>query len=182
MADLKQRIRQWTMQTAAKYCKDCKDTCCDGNKHIISFKESELELFLEKAIPIVKIDDLDESAYDENRYLKIKETLHTKNGLVIPRPALIQTSRGLGPFEVEYYLYVEKNCPFFNNGCEIHEDPRRPQVCRDYPVFCDRDGNKYYIKSSCRPFNQRIVREDFRRTFPEPEVFLGLNSAGRCVR
>lgn len=184
--NLGEKVRKWTRETASKYCKDCKDNCCNGYKHRIDITESELKPFLERGIPIARLDDLNQERAFEKGHLKIRAILYTKNGQKIPRPSLIQTRKAHSAnidgenvdFETTYALYVDKYCPFYDkkSGCEIHEDPKRSEVCKTYPVFRLTPTSRCFsFNSSCKLFNQKEVREAFKMNFPEP-IVLGVNT------
>ena len=172
MVDLKKlekEINEWTMQNTSKYCKTCEDTCCNGYKHRIYVSELELEPFVERGVPIVKSEGLNHHMFS------IKDKLYTKDKKEIHRPSLVQTSKACSVefgndiinFENVYALYVDKYCPLYSkeNGCEIHEDPRRPKLCKEYPILMILDSNHLEFKRSCRPLNKRDIRGDFIRKF-----------------
>lgn len=176
-------IRKWVQETAAKYCKDCTDTCCNGIRHRIDIEESKIEPFLKKGIPIFRIDELKEEYFGLGTFSDFHQdkSYYTLNGDKIPKPALIQIgkpipSRGR---DAIFSLYVDKYCPLYdegNNRCSIHDNPQRPDVCIKYPLFEIISGD-FTLKDSCKPFNKREVREDFRKKFREPEYSLLINEA-----
>ncbi len=176
---LKRRIEEWVQKTASQQCTNCIDTCCDATKHFINITGDDLEPFLEIGVPVFNLGYFD--AYVLLRWRETKPSnkmkLFTKEGAEIPKPALIEIKefmhesyKGGIVFEgkSEFSLYVEKYCPFYNSGkgCEIHDDPGRPKVCKEYPVIDMHEGI-YHILPSCKPFNQIEAREDFRKNFPE---------------
>jgi hypothetical protein len=161
--DLERQIREWTEKVADNYCKDCTYSCCDGAKHIIEFQGSDLGPFVEMGIPIIRESDLGATALEDFHLRRLRDQPYwTKDGKVIPKPALIE--RGLK--KVSYVLYIEKFCPAYREGkgCQIHDDPRRPAVCKDYPVGIE--GEAVWIKESCELFNSPEVRESFEQAFP----------------
>ncbi len=191
--DLKRRIEEWVQETASQQCINCIDTCCDGTKHFINISGDDLEPFLEIGVPVFNWNYFD--AYVLLKWRSTNRSNHmklfTKEGIEIPKPALIEATEFMHEsykgivFEgkSEFSLYVDKYCPFYNfgKGCEIHDDPRRPKVCKEYPVIDMHEGT-YDILPSCKPFNQREVREDFRKNFPEPSIVLANNGdSGRCI-
>ena len=47
-------------------------------------------------------------------------------------------------------------CPRLNDfKCTIHNDPKRPKVCRDYPIFVN--GNTVRISSKCLAVRQNLL-------------------------
>ena len=165
-SNLNEQMQAWVNKKASGYCPDCPKTCCDGVRHIIEVGESKLELFAERGIPIIRTEDLNRDTYQEWKQTQnIPQTLYTKDGKVVPKPSLIETPPTNG--ESTFRLYVERYCPLYDEakGCEVHEDPRRPSVCKQYPLLDLEDGN-FTIIPSCTSFDQRSVREDFQKTFP----------------
>jgi hypothetical protein len=170
-------ILKWTLDTAKKYCPKCENTCCDGIRHAITMYENELRPFVERGIPAYCLDNFSyEDLFDWRCNLSM--SLFTKHGDKISKPSLIETRVKMNPYgEKNFTLYVDKNCPFYEqkSGCTIHEDERRPIVCKDYPVFSTKDElNTFIIAPSCDLFNLQEVREDFRRNFPEPNFKLAI--------
>jgi Fe-S-cluster containining protein len=160
---LEERIRKWQQNVLNDYCKVCSDTCCNGQKHKIMVDLFSLPLFKEKGIPVVKNREVDKFSFKNNK-------LYFKNGSLIQKPALVQMPRWL--FGDEWYLYSDF-CPFYkDNQCEVHEDSRRPEVCKQYPIVflgCnDPKGKKLDIKimKSCEYFNNEKIRYLLTEKFP----------------
>ena len=148
---LEGKIRQWQQNVLNGYCKKCSDTCCNGQKHRIMIDSVSLPLFKEKGIPVIKHRKFDKSSFKDNQ-------LRFKNGDYIQKPALVQMPRWL--FGDEWYLYVDF-CPFYqDNRCEIHENPRRPEVCKKYPIvtlgYNEPEGDMLDVKimKSCEYHKQ----------------------------
>ena len=179
--DIEVRVRKWTQEKASQLCKTCEETCCNGFEYNIQIKESELGIFQELGIPVIRTEDQREPIdFSQGVYtVSWLEELYTVNGDKIPKPSLVQVSSGNPHIGIKaiFLLYVGKDnphCPLYDEQekCTIYDDSRRPNSCYLHPVYGDR--RDFFIKSSCKPFNQRSVREDFRRTFPEAR--LGVNN------
>ena len=179
------QVAEWTLKKAKEYCPQCKDTCCNGTKHVIYINENELEPFVEKGMPIYPIDNFWLTDL-RSWMIDLHTPLLTKERKEIPKPSLIETRLHMDHYERKNFtLNVDKYCPFYEqkSGCAIHEDERRPLVCKEYPVFNAREDNTFVIAPSCRLFNQQKVREDFRRTFPEPDSRLIIvKKRGEAIR
>jgi len=167
---IQEKIRKWEQGIASKHCKECSDTCCNCQKHRIPIDDYSLPLFEGKGIPLVKFKELNKSSlkdWEKNKNSK----LFFRSCSEVQKPSIIQLSKGL--FESEDYLYADL-CPFYSKqgGCEVHEDTRRPSVCRDYPIVflgCnDRRGNflDVRIMKTCNYFNNEEIKSSLTRNFP----------------
>jgi hypothetical protein len=53
-------LRQWTQTTALAVCKNCRDNCCNTQKNKIELYNNDLEIFIERGIPFISIEDIRE--------------------------------------------------------------------------------------------------------------------------
>jgi hypothetical protein len=165
------------LNTAEKYCKSCTNNCCNGNKHYIDYiKESELELFIERGLPIFKLSELSHMGKNKKgNFFFSREELFTSNGKPVPKPAIIQQSEGVAEYEAEYMLHLKDFCPLYDEkkGCTVHEDPRRPETCRKYPVFPSMGiEDSFELRENCEIFNTPEIIQDFEETFKGPFIQL----------
>jgi hypothetical protein len=126
-----------------------------------------LEFFRDEGIKVFNADDLKYPIdFREGVYpISWLDEIITKDGKETPRPALVQVSDPFNNDNPSYSLFVDKFCPFHSeySKCAIYDKKERPYICKRYPVFGKRTD--YEIRRSCAPFNQREIREDFRRKF-----------------
>jgi Fe-S-cluster containining protein len=122
-----------------------------------------IPLFQEKKVLIIKDKQIDKYSVASGR-------LCFKNGLEIPKPALIQMPKWL--WGEEWYLYAD-SCPFYKEkNCEIHENSRRPDVCKRYPIILlgcnDPEGKKLDVEimKSCECFNRKEIQDALTKKFP----------------
>jgi hypothetical protein len=161
---LEGKIREWQQKVLNDYCKVCSDTCCNGQKHKIMIDSFSVPLFKEKGVPVIKLKKWD-------RYSLPKSGLLFKDGSEIQKPALVQMpTKWL--YGNEWYLYADF-CPFYrDNQCEVHEDPRRPEVCKKYPIVfpecSDPTGKKMDVRimKSCEYFSNKENQSRLTRKFP----------------
>jgi hypothetical protein len=182
MSDIIQDIRDSVQELASKYCKECHDTCCNAAKNLISLEEHELsgiELFLENNIPLYRMNQLDESSLMNwvVYTLSSKGIIYDKEHKEIKQPALIEhfMHTFMPDREVRWLnyklftVYSDNYCPFFNqnNGCNVYEDSRRPNICMQYPIddiFTTEDGNiGIVIARTCPIFTQSKVKEELKQ-------------------
>lgn len=172
-----EEIRRWVQEKADSHCDSCPDTCCDGTKHIISIDSNDcdaLALFTENSIPLYREKELDTDSVED--WLKGgyagPVSVRTKTKKKIRKPALIEHNAfDLDKDEVfwktnhKYSLYVEQYCPLYdrNTGCLVHNDPRRPRVCQEYPVFIKDD--KAAIANSCHFISIEGMIREFSEKF-----------------
>lgn len=169
---LQEKIREWQQIIVDNYCRKCSDTCCNSQKHRILLDYYSLSLFEEKGIPIIGIKQLNESSLN-NWKKTLDSKLFLKNGSEVQKPSIIQVNK------IQFALYTwalyANFCPFYNKGegCIVHEDPRRPLVCREYPiVFLESDDPKgnvldvLLIKKTCEYFNREEIKSSFTKKFP----------------
>ena len=168
---IEEKIREWQQDIANKHCKECSNSCC-SQEHRIFINNYSLPLFREKGVPIVNIREL-------NKFFlrrwggNINYKLFLKSGSEITKPSLVQISKESEDSENKWLLYANP-CPFYSKqgGCEVHEDTRRPSVCKDYPIVflgCnDRRGNflDVRIMKTCEYFNKEEVKSSLTRNFP----------------
>ena len=176
MDDLDERVRYWTQEVADTYCKKCVDTCCNGYKHRIDISKFSLPLFQEHGVPVYKLGEFGKNAVlDKWGHVILKNQHWLKDKTSIPQPAIIENTASRGIFASEdqrpkYTLYVRNNCPLYEQekGCIAHEDERRPQVCKDFPVFRVSDTNPWFVfHENCKSFNKEELRKAFEQAFPE---------------
>jgi Fe-S-cluster containining protein len=160
---LEERIRKWQQGVLDSYCSKCSDTCCNSKKHNITVDDSSLPLFQEKGIPFVGIRDLDLQSLRTH-------VLLLKNGRAITKPSIVQVPKKEYA-GTELYLYAN-SCPFYkDNQCEVHEDPRRPDVCKMYPIvflggnYSEEGFLELKIKDSCECFNREEIRSELTKNF-----------------
>lgn len=161
---LKEKIQRWQQEMLNGYCEKCKDTCCNGKKHNIIAGPNSVSLFKEKGIPIVKRSQFDTHSLRTN-------TLRFRNGCEIQKPSLVEMP-GKWLYGDEWYVYADF-CPFYkNNQCEVHEDERRPEVCKKYPLNflgCNDSEGKLLdvlVMNSCEFFSREEVRKTLTKKFP----------------
>ncbi len=159
---IEEKVREWQQECLTNYCQACSSTCCNSQKHRIVLEQSSLPLFQEYGIPVVKQKQLDKHSLGNNRPL-------LKDGSPVPKPSIIQTGRFLSQGG---YLHADI-CPFYDKGkgCKVHEDSRRPQVCKDYPITflgCNDEGRLLDVRimRSCEYFNKPENRTALIERFP----------------
>ena len=161
---LEGRIRQWQQNFLSEYCKVCSDTCCDSQKHAILFDDSSLPLFQERGIPIVRVHQLEKPVEVINGHLK----LYLKDGSEVRKPSIVEPPKGL--FQRRWIIYDDV-CPFYNSAgtCDVHEDPRRPEVCKKYPIVLlecsDPEGRFLDVRIKDCEFSEEI-RKEITKEFP----------------
>lgn len=123
---IEERIREEQQKCLNDYCKTCSGNCCNSRKYRIFLDSSSVSLFQEYGIPVIKTSQLDKFLLKANKFI-------LKDGSPVQQPVVIEISRIL--FKPQWYLYADF-CPFYEKeeGCRVHEDTRRPQVCEDYPI------------------------------------------------
>ena len=159
---LEEEIRRWQQGVLDGYCKSCSDTCCNGRKHRICADSSSISLFQERGIPVIRKEDLDLSSVRFN-------VLLLRQGRAVSKPAVVEVPRNM--WGDEWYIYSDY-CPFYkNNRCEVHEDPRRPSVCKKYPLMffgassLDENSLNIGIMPTCECFRKKEVREELIKKF-----------------
>lgn len=162
--ELKAKIQKWQQGILNDYCGKCKDTCCNGQKHRIVAGPYSVPLFKEKGIPIVKRSQFDTHSLRTN-------VLRLRNGCEIQKPSLVELP-GKWMYGEEWYIYADM-CPFYkDNQCEVHEDERRPEVCKKYPLdFLGRNDPEgkfldVLVMNSCECFRKEEVRNTLATKFP----------------
>lgn len=161
---LEEQVRGWQQNVLNSYCPKCSDNCCNPNKHRIMLDSFSIPLFQEKGVSLVKTREVDKPTFRSNQ-------LRFRNGSYIQKPSLVQMPKWI--YGDEWYLYAD-SCPFYNKekGCEIHENPRRPDVCKKYPTLfrgCnDPEGKLVDIRvmNSCECFRQEKIRKELIEKFP----------------
>lgn len=164
-----EQIREWQQNVLNDYCKVCSDTCCNPQKHRIVVDSYSVPLFKEKGIPFVRNREIDKSSLRNWKRNKNSPLLF-RNGSEIKKPSVVEIPQGI--FGAENYLYANL-CPLYrDNKCEVHEDPRRPEVCKKYPMLflgcTDPEGKKLDVKimDSCECFKNKKVRSLLTERFP----------------
>jgi len=155
---IESKIREWQQENLNNYCEVCKDNCCNAQKHNILFNSASLPLFEENGIPIIKYKQL----------VPMGNKLCLKDGSEVQKPSILQCRD-----KNEWVIYADF-CPFYvkEKGCKVHEDPRRPEVCREYPIVffgCnDSEGKVLDVKvmKSCEYFNKKEIQDEFKKKFP----------------
>jgi hypothetical protein len=145
-------LRQWQDQKTSEYCPGCKTNCCAN--HSIMIHPSETQIFTENKVPIYDARKLDFPSYNLWHITK-GGTLKDRKGNELNGPALVRN--GSGP-QAEVILYSNEKgrcCPFYeeNTGCKVHEDKRRPSICKEYPIFVLEEAKMVNVKKSCKPFS-----------------------------
>ena len=167
MRELDEKIHaQMSKSISDKFCRECSGTCCNPQRYKILIDETSLNLFQKKGSSIIGIEQLNRSSLRHYKK-RISSKLLLKNGSEVPKPSLVQ----LKLFQQGMYLYADI-CPFYgqNKGCEIHEDPRRPQVCKQYPLSfsgCEDPKGRFLdfrIMKSCEYVED--VRSFLQENFP----------------
>jgi Fe-S-cluster containining protein len=157
---LEERIRNWQQGLLSDYCRVCSDTCCDAQKHGILFDDPSLPLFQERGIPVIKYSQLEEP-------FSVFDGLYLKDGYKVGKPSIVEVPKR--SFRKRWMIYADM-CPFYNKEkeCEVHEDPKRPEVCKQYPIVflgCNDPQGRLFevrIKSSCEysdKLKSEIVKE-----------------------
>jgi len=175
-SDLDTRIDVWRTNCARKLCSTCPDSCCNGYKHRIDMTNLEVAPFTEHGIPIVRLHDLDTETALRNGYLNFNGRVLKNNQKPLEKPSLVEMLTTFGRNDsgelvlasVDYTLYVSKFCPMYKDGrCIIHEDTRRPKVCKAYPIFKtqSKGENVFLYAKSCKPFNNPDIRKEFDELF-----------------
>lgn len=193
MATITQDIRDSVQELAFKYCKECQDSCCNAVKNLISMDTDEtsgLELFLEHDIPVFRSDQVDEKSllnwvvYSH----KSNGVIYTKEGVEIKKPALVEHFMHAFMPDNEivwtthklFTVYADRYCPFYNEntGCSVHEDSRRPNICKEYPIdeiAITTEGKAGVIVArTCPIFTQQYVKEELRQSvsLKNPAVYI----------
>lgn len=158
---IEERIREWQQNFLSEHCRVCSDTCCNSKKHAILFDDSSLPLFQERGIPIVRVNQLEEP-------FLIEEGLYLKDGSEVGKPSIVEPPKGL--FRRKWFIYSDI-CPFYSKekGCDVHEDPRRPEVCKKYPIVflecTDTEGRFFDIRIKDCEYSEEI-RKEITKEFP----------------
>jgi Fe-S-cluster containining protein len=187
---MEEKLESWWDKVFTRYCPDCKNPCCSGTRHIITFDPSDdLSLFLELGINIHPWDSLNKESvigwYSRLPALAAKRVILDKGGNLIEQPALIEipeniatlAGSGKGRLKGEEFtvaLYVHRSCPFFDNStrlCKVHKDSRRPACCKTHPlIFFEENGKKVIgIQKGC---HLNSVFDELEKEFPEGEYIL----------
>lgn len=162
-------IMNWVREKANELCYKCEDTCCNAQKHGIDIKESELEIFANKGIPIYSRDKLKKSA--KWFTLTNGQTLFDINEQPLVKPSIVQIGK-------DFVIYSERFCPMYNNQtkeCQIHNQTLKPETCKQYPLeFKGLNGiEKFWsIRESCKPFDSKEIRDDFNKHFGQYSIYL----------
>ncbi|MCK9596015.1 hypothetical protein M0R19_02435 [Candidatus Pacearchaeota archaeon] len=155
---IESKIREWQQEKLTNYCGVCKDNCCNAKKHNILLNSFSLPLFEENGIPIIEYKQL----------ISLNDKICLKDGSIIQKPSILQCRN------IKEWVIYSDFCPFYakGEGCKVHEDPRRPEVCREYPLAffgCNDAEGKYLdvkIMKSCEYFNKKEVQDEFKKKFP----------------
>jgi Fe-S-cluster containining protein len=134
-------------------------------KHAIVFDDPSLPLFQGRGIPVV-------SGQLEKPFLP-QEGLFLKDGHAIEKPSIVKPPKGL--YQRKWFLYADV-CPFYNSerACDVHEDPRRPTVCKNYPItlfggnYSEGGFFDLKVKDSCE-YSERIKTE-ITKEFPRVKI------------
>lgn len=52
--------------------------------------------------------------------------------------------------DARYTLLIEDGCPsLVDSMCSIHKSRRRPQTCKDFPIYLDMQRKQVYLSSRC---------------------------------
>jgi Fe-S-cluster containining protein len=163
---LEKQMQEWLQN----YCGKCLDTCCNSEKHRIRLEDYSVPLFQEKGISVINHRSLDKFSIKKWKKDKLAKLLLRK-GSEVPKPSVVEIPQGM--FGVGYYLY-SNICPFYDKekGCEVHEDPRRPEYCIKYPFVTlgcnDPEGRLLDVRvmESCECLRNPEIRFEFTKTFP----------------
>ena len=181
---LEKDIDEWTQKQLSEHCgKSRWGNCCNGRRFLIGICNDEkeaLELFSELKVPIYTIRELNKgsvAAWLTSDYFV--GDIKTKNEKLIPKPSIIEhpyceylngknTKWQKG---TEFALYLDKYCPAYDKekGCIVHDDPRRPRGCRQYPIIHGRENGviKAQIKKSCPGIRLiKGIEDKFKKAFP----------------
>jgi len=157
-------LRNWQQERANEYCPKCTSTCCNAQKFDISMDVGDAELFLQNGIPLIYCRDLAHLSF--NMWLGGRQQIFDKSDKPLDGPAIIRREH---PFERDFlYAFNPPYCPFYDNKrnlCKVHETPRRPQVCKDYPIFVRNETLTFM--ENCPPFyayeNRKIAFQLFKK-------------------
>jgi Fe-S-cluster containining protein len=67
--------------------------------------------------------------------------------------------------DIYYVLYSDGACPFYDKGCKVHDDFRRPKLCKQYPYIGIQGGDSVLVSESCSAFRKKEVRDIFFRKY-----------------
>jgi Fe-S-cluster containining protein len=161
-------IRDWVNQTLSKLCPHCSRSCCNLQNNAICIDLEETQAFTERGVKLYRKEDLATRAQTS----KLGANYATSDLVRIQPPALVEQSDG------KIKIYGQRFCPLYNpttKRCTIHEDSRRPGVCKKFPVFLHSDSayvpqGMILVKESCRLFNSDTILEAFENKFPTMRV------------
>lgn len=163
---LEERIRKWQQSFLSEHCATCSDTCCNSMKHAILFDDSSLSLFQERGIQVVNNNQLKQP-------FSPQRGLYLKDGSAIEKPSIVEPPKGI--YNEKWFVYSDV-CPFYTSKrtCEVHEDPRRPEICKNYPIRFfggNYSGAGFFelkIKDSCECAEK--LKTEITKEFPRVMV------------
>jgi hypothetical protein len=131
---IEEALREWQKENISQYCRVCRDTCCDSQKHRIRVDCVSLPLFEDGGVCIIDRSELNRRSLKNWEKKAASKTLLMKDGFEVQKPAVIMGVREKGGFYTNQ-IYADM-CPFYSqeSGCRVHEDPRRPKDCVKYPI------------------------------------------------
>lgn len=185
---LAEQVEAWRDEIAEMHCGSCRQTtCCDTNLHVIPVEEEALDLFRENGVPVYAIDKLDLKSLVQWWRTPRKYNILDNEGNPIEKPALVQTPGTVD--QDKWVMYSDSYCPLYSkatNRCTVHDDPRRPEACKEFPVIIFREpntgeralqtgytGNEVLaveFKKACNIIHHPAVRADFERRFDHPAI------------
>ncbi|MFC1697619.1 YkgJ family cysteine cluster protein [Nanoarchaeota archaeon] len=114
LEQLNELIDTWKEDVLSKFCDECNGYCCGSN--IFNLKEEQVKLIFD----VDDIDNVPENDYKHPIFEKFEGDLYRTD-----------------------YASNER-CPKWDEGlCKIYENPLRPDVCKEYPIFIE--NNSVYI-------------------------------------
>jgi Fe-S-cluster containining protein len=182
-----ERLEKWLEGIFSKYCPTCIDPCCNGTKHFIHLEKYESPApFLKAGVANYSWRKLDKDSVikwaNEFRFGRKAPPIRSKGGSIVPKPSIIEIPDCLPtlvwpkkiPDEpLVRILYVDRYCPFYgveDKKCAIHDNPKRPSVCREYPIIhVQKEENIYLgIISTCSMHMAAPrIEKNFYKHFPD---------------